>query len=120
MMKFFFTPSGFLTYNAVDKQFIIEEFDKKSGDSYVGNTFIYNETTSDITFEGLLSFLNSTTTGLELIASGSGEGNLDRSEFEVNTFLSLGMDLPSGAIETMGAGFLSCCRSGKPFWGCSR
>jgi hypothetical protein len=98
----FFRPSGLLVHDVVNEQYVIESPAKKAGESYTGNTFIYNEITSDISFEGNLFMLGSYTENLKLTATGSGRGNLDLSEFNVDALLNLDFELPGIAMDVMG------------------
>jgi hypothetical protein len=98
----FFIPSGQLRHDVENGQYVIERFEKSIGESYEGNTFIYNEESSDIKFEGALNFLGEYSDGIELTATGSGSGNLDKSEFDLNTLLAFEFNIPNGAVDAMG------------------
>ncbi len=96
----FFIPSGQLFHDVNNDNYKIIDFYKSTGESFAGKSFVYNEVTSDISFEGGLNFLTSTNK-VSIQASGSGTGNLNNSELELNAFLSINFDLYSQALDVM-------------------
>lgn len=101
----FFLPEGKLFFNQATNEFMIENPEKASGESYAGKVFAYNETTDDIRFEGPLTFFPPAN-GMNLIASGIGRGNLQTKEYAVNSFLAFDFDIPSQAYNLMAADFV--------------
>jgi hypothetical protein len=97
----FFTPSGQLTYNSSNNQFIIESRERKSGNSYSGKYFAYNEKEQKIDFEGPFKFLESRKEA-EFKSAGSGSGDLLTQEFTFNLMMTLQFDLPNSFTPIVG------------------
>ncbi|MBW3545817.1 MAG: hypothetical protein KY428_09525 [Bacteroidetes bacterium] len=97
-----FVPAGILSYNAQNNEYRIEEMSKKSGKSYVGRIFAYNEGSGDVRFEGPLNFMPNYKNSLEIKAAGLGKGSFQRVEFDMNTLMVIDYRLPVQAEEAMG------------------
>jgi hypothetical protein len=102
----FFVPSGLLSFRQDSNEYIIINQDKDLGLTYEGKTFAYNELTSDIRFEGPVSFIeNSKNRSIE--ASVIGEGNLESTEINFNALLTLDFNVPASVYDLMGKDFLN-------------
>jgi len=97
----FFVPSGLLTYNAPKNQFIIESKARKSGTSYSGKYFAYNEKEQKLEFEGPFQFMKSRKEA-DFKSAGSGSGDLLSQEFIFNIMMSIEFDLPNGFTSIIG------------------
>ncbi|WMN07669.1 hypothetical protein QYS48_29500 [Marivirga arenosa] len=97
----FFKPSGLLTYNANGNQFVIESKGRKSGTSYAGKYFAYNEEDQKLEFEGPFKFMNSRKEA-EFNSAGSGSGDLLNQEFIFNLMMTVEFDLPNGFTQIIG------------------
>ncbi|MDN5204398.1 hypothetical protein QQ008_23600 [Fulvivirgaceae bacterium BMA10] len=96
----FFVPGGMLSYNESDSTFKIEEPLKTTGSTYSGRSLTYNDYTSSVTFEGPLDFTASTSR-LDLVASGTGSGNVETGEFDINSFLVFNFEVADQALNSM-------------------
>lgn len=96
----FFSPKGQLWFDESVNKYIIMDSTKANGNSYAGDMMTFNESTSDVEFEGMLNFINPTKE-TSLRASGIGKGNLKKHEFSVNTFSIFDFDLPDAAYAEM-------------------
>jgi hypothetical protein len=97
----FFKPSGLLTYNASKSQFVIESKDRKSGLSYSGKYFAYNEEDQKLEFEGPFQFMNSRNEA-DFTSAGSGSGDLLSQEFVFNVMMGIQFDLPNTFTQIVG------------------
>ncbi len=97
----FFVPSGLLTFSASKNQFVIEDKDRKSGRSYAGKYFSYNEKVQSIDFEGPFKFMDSRDEA-EFNSAGSGSGDLLTQEFVFNLMLTAEFDLPNAFAPIIG------------------
>lgn len=97
-----FVPAGKLTYDPVNNEYRIEEEKKKSGKSYSGRIFAYNENNGEVRFEGPLSFMENQKKGVSILASGLGKGSFQSSEFDMNAFMVFDFKLPVDAEVAMG------------------
>ena len=100
--KSLFVPAGMLTYEAVNNEYRIEEEKKKSGKSYAGRIFAYNENNGEVRFEGPLSFMQDDKKGVSIKAAGLGKGSFQSSEFDMSAFMVFDFKLPVAAEEAMG------------------
>ncbi len=99
--KDFFKPSGLLRYKASKDQFVIENKDKSLGLSYAGKYFAFNEEGQKIEFEGPLNFIENSKDA-QIIAAGSGSGDLAEQEFVFNVMLTTEFNLPGGLTPIIG------------------
>ncbi|MEO1050884.1 MAG: hypothetical protein AAFX87_09660 [Bacteroidota bacterium] len=96
----FFTPSGELYFDPENNEYIIENPDKAAGNSYSGKVFKYNDNTEDITFEGPAQFMFNRD-GANINAAVIGKGNLQSTEYDINSFMVVDFGLPATAFERM-------------------
>jgi hypothetical protein len=101
----FFKPSGLLTYSAAKNQFVIENRERKTGTSYSGKYFAYNEEEQKLEFEGPFQFMESRKEASFKLA-GSGSGDLLSQEFIFNLMMSIEFDLPNAFTSTIGTDML--------------
>jgi len=97
----FFKPSGLLTYNAAKNQFVIESEGRKTGTSYAGKYFAYNEKEQKLEFEGPFKFMSSRKEA-DFNSAGSGSGDLLSQEFIFNLMMAIEFDLPNGFTPVIG------------------
>lgn len=97
----FFKPSGLLTYNASKNQFIIEDKSRKTGTSFSGKYFAYNEKEQKLEFEGPFQFMQSRSEA-SFKSAGSGSGDLLSQEFIFNLMMTIEFDLPNGFTPVIG------------------
>jgi hypothetical protein len=97
-----FAASGFLTYSAATKEFRVSTPEKSEGKVYEGNTLVYNDSTAQIAFEGKLLFQTYSDKDFVITAAGAGKGQIDSSQFSINTFLAFNFNLPPSAWKAMG------------------
>jgi len=96
----FFIPGGLLRHDYENDVYTIAEEEKVKGESFQGKVFSYNEKANEVKFEGPLSFVRNLI-GVDFIASGKGEGNLESNEYSMNTFLALDFPMPAQAVDLM-------------------
>ena len=97
----FFVPSGMLTYSASKNQFIIEDKERKSGSSFSGKYFAYNEEKQTVNFEGPFKFMDSRSEA-EFRSAGSGSGDLLTQEFIFNLMMTTEFELPNAFTSVIG------------------
>lgn len=97
----FFVPSGILTYSASKNHFIIEDKDRKSGGSFAGKYFAYNEKEQSIDFEGPFKFMGGRDEA-EFKSAGSGSGDLLTQEFVFNLMMTTEFELPNAFTPIIG------------------
>ncbi|MTI21888.1 hypothetical protein E1176_12720 [Fulvivirga sp. RKSG066] len=99
----FFTPSGMLFFDQEKNQYVIEDSLKAAGKSLAGKIFRFNDDTGYVEFEGPVNFVNPAK-DVNVNAAAIGVGNNERSEFSLNTFITLNFEpVPSQAFDLMAA-----------------
>jgi len=99
----FFMPSGVLFFDQEKNQYVIEDSLKAAGKALAGKIFRYNDNTGDVQFEGTVNFLRPGN-DIKVNAAAIGVGNNERSEYSLNTFITLEFDpVPSQAFDIMAA-----------------
>ena len=101
----FFKPSGYLNFKADSNEFVIISKEKDLGQSYAGKVFAYDESTSNIRFEGPIHFVDNSKT-MAIVASAIGEGNMVTNELSFNSFLTMDFKLPSTIYSLMADDFV--------------
>lgn len=101
----FFIPGGNIFFNVESNEFIIEEAEKAAGESYQGKMYAFNEATSDIRFEGPLTFFEPKD-GASITASGIGLGNTKTNEYSINSFLIFDFLVSHQAFQQMAVDFI--------------
>ena len=96
-----FQPTGILSYTAGTNEYRIEDVSKKTGKSYSGRIFAYNENNSQVRFEGPITVLPYNKESIEVKAAGQGKGSFETGEFDMNTFMAIDFKLPRDAEEVM-------------------
>ncbi|SMG42931.1 hypothetical protein SAMN05661096_02952 [Marivirga sericea] len=101
----FFKPSGLLTYSATKNQFVIENRERKTGTSYAGKYFAYNEKEQKLEFEGPFQFMKSRKEA-SFKSAGSGSGDLLSQQFIFNLMMTVEFDLPNAFTPIIGTDML--------------
>jgi hypothetical protein len=96
-----FSPTGILSYTAATNEYRIEDIDKKTGKSYSGRIFAYNENNSEVRFEGPIMLKPEVKGSMNVKASGLGKGSFQTEEFDMNTFMAIDFVLPKEAEAVM-------------------
>ncbi|MEM8566697.1 MAG: hypothetical protein AAGF85_09560 [Bacteroidota bacterium] len=97
----FFVPSGVLFFDKETNEFVIEDSLKASGKNLAGKIFRYNESTSELQFEGPVNFIP-VTKDVEIKASVIGEANINDVSYKLNTLFSiLFKPIPTAAFDAM-------------------
>ncbi|WKN33164.1 hypothetical protein PZB74_07385 [Porifericola rhodea] len=99
----FFKPRGLLSYDEEKDEYTIRSPKKDERGALSGEVFTYNESKQTISFEGPVQFMPLQSESFTLEAAVLGEGNLETNEFDLDAFLAFDIDLPSQAIDIMGA-----------------
>ncbi len=96
--KDFFRAYGDLSYEEATGTYLIETSSKSAG-AYAGHSMFYNDLTSEVLFEGPVSFFDDATEGLKINASVSGSTNKRNEKYTLDAFLSLSVDLPASLLD---------------------
>ncbi|MEO0553428.1 MAG: hypothetical protein AAF149_09535 [Bacteroidota bacterium] len=97
----FFTPSGVLFYDKETTEFVIEDSLKASGKSFAGKIFRYNQNTSELKFEGPVTFVPASK-DVEIGASALGQANINEVSYKLNTLFSISFKpVPTAAFDAM-------------------
>jgi hypothetical protein len=93
---------GKLHYDAKAGEYTISKHDLADANQYEGAVLVYKEATNRISFRGPMNFITNNK-NYSITASGVGGANPDSARYQVNTLLGIDVNMPSKAIETMGA-----------------
>ena len=80
----FFKASGVLKYDVDNQYYKIETASKTKGETYEGTTFIYDDNTQEVIFEGQVEFSQSKEKGVQMISSVLGSGNAKEGTYKMN------------------------------------
>ncbi len=109
-----FKAKGLLRYQG-NSRFIIEEPAKTSGNSYKGQTLIYDDSTTGVIFEGVAEFLDREKNEIAIDASVVGTGVRQDETFEFRGFFVFDYKISSIAMELMSTDLLDIVeRVGNP------
>ncbi|MFY0605541.1 MAG: hypothetical protein JXR10_02430 [Cyclobacteriaceae bacterium] len=97
----FFMAKGTLTYDTSSLTYIIEKPSKSLGESYEGHTYIYNDSTKDVIFEGAVNFFNIYNQDVTINASVLGSGNKETNEYNLNAMLGINFKNAESYMELM-------------------
>ncbi len=97
----FFMAKGLLTYDTSSLTYRIEKQSKTYGESYEGHTYIYNDSTKNVIFEGLVNFFNVYNQDVTIQASVLGTGNRESYEFDLNAMLGIDFQNAQTYMELM-------------------
>jgi hypothetical protein len=93
---------GKLHYDAKAGEYTITKNDLTDANQYEGAVLVYKETNSQVSFRGPMSFITNNK-NYSISASGVGRANPDSARYQVDALLGIDLNMPSKAIETMGA-----------------
>jgi len=97
-----FTASGVLTFNDSLKNYVIETPSKTNGSSFGGSTYIYDEKSQNVIFEGPISFISDDNSQLKIKSSILGVGNRETGEASGDCMMSIDLqDIPNSAMVAM-------------------
>ncbi|MDF9800622.1 hypothetical protein OKW21_005885 [Catalinimonas alkaloidigena] len=99
----FFNPRGLLSYDEEKDEYIIRSQKKENRGALSGEVFTYNENQQTVSFEGPVDFMPYKSESFSLEATVIGEGKLETNEFKLDAFMAFNIDLPSQAVDIMGA-----------------
>ena len=110
----FFMAKGMLRYNE-DGTFSIEKESKTYGETYEGHTLIYNDSTSDVFFEGPVTFMDRDANQVKVDAAVLGAGNRTSGKYNIDAFLTMDYQLNATVLELMATDLLDIVeRLGNP------
>ena len=92
---------GALSYDPDVNEFTITDTVKLSGKTQVGNVFTYNDSTTQIKYEGSFDFFTNTK-DFQLFSAGNGYGNVKQKDYYFNIFSTLQFRLPSTLLTMLG------------------
>ncbi|MCR9249230.1 MAG: hypothetical protein NXI20_02360 [bacterium] len=96
-----FTPSGEIRFDVENQYYIIETPGKTAGEQYAGSTFIYDDATQDVIFEGPFNFSHATEKGYSISSTVLGNGNAKDEQFEMDAFITLDFGIPLSITDEM-------------------
>jgi hypothetical protein len=96
----FFEPSGTLYYDALSKEYKIEDRAKAAGTKLSGKVFSYNDQTMAVRFEGPVRLFNGNK-DFNVISTTLGSGNLETNEIKMNSFVMVDTNVPPTAFDIM-------------------
>lgn len=96
----FFRAEGILLYDPGKGVFAIEDTAKASDSKLSGKLFAYNDNTAEVEFEGPLAFMRQGSR-IAVEAAGSGRGNVNQIEYELEVTAKLQYDLPEQIFTAM-------------------
>ncbi len=96
-----FTPSGELRFDVDNQFYIIETPSKTAGESYVGSTFIYDDNTQDVIFEGPFNFSHATEKGFYIASTVLGSGNAQDHRYEMDAMIAIDYEIPLSITDIM-------------------
>ncbi|MFT6881604.1 MAG: hypothetical protein ACJAVY_000393 [Marinoscillum sp.] len=97
----FFIAKGVLSYDTSSLSYRIENPAKTYGESYQGHTYIYDDSTKNIIFEGPVNFFNIYNQQVTIKASVLGTGNREKNEFDINAMLGINFSNAATFMELM-------------------
>lgn len=97
----FFRAKGELSFDQKEGSYKIETLAKTQG-VYAGHTMRYNDMTSAIFIEGAATFFKPTTVDIEVKAAVSGVGNKKTNEYNLDSFITLELNVHSSILDEMG------------------
>ncbi|MEK6475896.1 hypothetical protein WJR50_00125 [Catalinimonas sp. 4WD22] len=111
----FFKPRGLLSYDEEKDEYIIRSQKKENRGALAGEVFAYNENQQTINFEGPVDFMPFKSESFGIEATAIGDGKLETNEFKLDALMTFNIDLPTQAIDIMGADLNeSLNKSGAP------
>lgn len=90
--EYFFKADGLITHDFENKTYKIEPAMKSSNESYAGKTFIYDDKSGNVIFEGAMTFVKNNE-DFSIEASGLGVAKPDSGKYFVDAFLMFNMKL---------------------------
>ena len=90
--EYFFKADGLITHDFENKTYKIEPALKSSNESYAGKTFIYDDRSGNVVFEGAMTFTKNNE-DFSLEASGLGVAKPDSGKYFIDAFLMFNMKL---------------------------
>lgn len=97
----FFQPEGKLYYDTATQEFKIEDIEKARGNKLSGKVFAYKDETMQVRFEGPVNLFKGTK-DFNVTASAIGQGNMEKNEVKMNSFLMVDSNVPVQAFDIMG------------------
>ncbi|MFD2512693.1 hypothetical protein ACFSRY_02335 [Pontibacter locisalis] len=95
-----FVVDGLLSYNKDRSEFKMGREGRAYSDSYEGNMMLYNEASKTIRFEGKMNLV-SPMKNFAMEVAGSGDANVDSSQYELDTFIALDLTAHKNVIADM-------------------
>ncbi len=100
-----FKPSGLITYDLDNQYYQIETASKTKGETYEGSTFIYDDKTQDLIFEGLMNFSKTKDKGFDMVTSVLGSGNAKEETYKIDVMTLLDFNVHSSITDLMALDF---------------
>jgi hypothetical protein len=91
---------GQLNYNPTTNEFSVAPVDRTNNASMEGNQLVLNDATGKLKFSGKLDFFSAPTD--YLLSSGSGELDLAKNDYTINSLLAFNFPLPMQVVNNMG------------------
>ncbi|WPP48083.1 hypothetical protein [Catalinimonas niigatensis] len=99
----FFKPRGLLSFDEEKNEYVIRSPKKDQRGALAGEVFTYNENKQTVNFEGPAEFMPFKSESFGIEAAVIGKGNLESKAFSLDAMMAFTIDLPTQAIDIMGA-----------------
>ncbi|MGL1888808.1 MAG: hypothetical protein OCD76_20015 [Reichenbachiella sp.] len=98
--SYFFEAEGILSYDQDKSEFSITESQKRLNTSYKGKTFVYNDKSKEVYFEGPLDFINNIPE-FNMTTAVVGNGRPDSNYYQMDAMIGFNMALDKEVIAVM-------------------
>jgi len=106
-----FTCKGIMNRNSETGIYTVSPLEKTEKKTLAGNVFVYNDSTSLIEYSGKFNFTNPEDKNFNVITVGSGNADLNKSEYNFNTFQTFTCKSAAAAFTAIGQNLKSAAAS---------
>ncbi len=101
----FFNPSGQLSYDSYNNQYLIETKEKREQEVYNGNSLLYNPNDRNLSFEGKVNMIDNNN-NFKIHTSMTGMANTDSMKIESEALIVLDVNIKKSIIDNLGLAFV--------------
>ncbi|MEQ8240536.1 MAG: hypothetical protein RIA69_15055, partial [Cyclobacteriaceae bacterium] len=111
----FFTPKGKMFYDSLTRSFVVESPLKTKGETYEGRTFIYNDSSKNVIFEGPVNYINPNRSNVRMTSTVLGYGNVSKREYTADSFIGIDLINTASMMDIMASDLIDIVeRLGPP------